>query len=52
MQTRVSTRRKADTGHLPAAQLQLCLRLPRATLATLQTAADPALTTDFKTILD
>lgn len=43
---------KCLLGPLREAQSQLCLRLPRATLATLQRAADPALTTDFKTILD
>ncbi|KAF6357655.1 telomerase reverse transcriptase [Rhinolophus ferrumequinum] len=43
---------KCLLGPLREAQSQLCLRLPRATLTTLQTAADPALTTDFKTILD
>jgi hypothetical protein len=35
-----------------AAQTQLCHKLPKATLAVLEAAADPALTTDFKTILD
>lgn len=36
----------------PTAQAQLGRQLPAATLAILQAAADPALTTDFKTILD
>ncbi|XP_036166405.1 telomerase reverse transcriptase isoform X2 [Myotis myotis] len=39
-------------GALQTAQAQLCRQLPRATLATLEAAADPALTTDFRTILD
>uniref|UniRef100_A0A8C0WZD1 Telomerase reverse transcriptase n=1 Tax=Castor canadensis TaxID=51338 RepID=A0A8C0WZD1_CASCN len=37
---------------LRTAQTQLCHKLPKATLAVLEAAADPALTTDFKTILD
>ncbi|XP_048193287.1 telomerase reverse transcriptase-like [Perognathus longimembris pacificus] len=37
---------------LRTAQTQLCRKLPKATLAMLEAAADPALTTDFKTILD
>ncbi|XP_036993198.2 telomerase reverse transcriptase isoform X2 [Artibeus jamaicensis] len=43
---------KCLLGTLRAAQAQLCRQLPRATLATLQAAADPALTTDFEAILD
>ncbi|KAF6127658.1 telomerase reverse transcriptase [Phyllostomus discolor] len=43
---------KCLLGALQAAQAQLCRQLPRATLATLQAAADPALTTDFEAILD
>ncbi|KAG8512384.1 Telomerase reverse transcriptase [Galemys pyrenaicus] len=39
-------------GALHVAQAQLCRQLPTATLATLEAAADPALTTDFSTILD
>ncbi|KAM7147543.1 telomerase reverse transcriptase [Molossus nigricans] len=39
-------------GALRAARAQLCRQLPRATLAVLEAAANPALTTDFKTILD
>lgn len=39
-------------GALQAAQARLGRQLPAATLATLQAAADPALTADFKTILD
>ncbi|EPY89918.1 hypothetical protein CB1_000069005 [Camelus ferus] len=39
-------------GPLRAASAQLCRRLPRATLAALEAAVDPALTADFKTILD
>ncbi|XP_045855832.1 telomerase reverse transcriptase isoform X2 [Meles meles] len=39
-------------GALQAAQGHLCRRLPRATLAALEAAADPSLTADFKTILD
>ncbi|XP_008160037.2 telomerase reverse transcriptase isoform X1 [Eptesicus fuscus] len=39
-------------GALQTAQAQLCRQLPRRTLATLEAAADPALTTDFRTILD
>ncbi|XP_015980177.2 telomerase reverse transcriptase isoform X2 [Rousettus aegyptiacus] len=39
-------------GVLQAAQAQLGRQLPAATLAILQAAADPALTADFKTILD
>ncbi|KAM8819529.1 telomerase reverse transcriptase [Rhynchonycteris naso] len=39
-------------GALRTAQVQLCRQLPRVTLATLEATADPALTTDFKTILD
>ncbi|XP_024906273.1 telomerase reverse transcriptase [Pteropus alecto] len=36
----------------PTARARLGRQLPAATLATLQAAADPALTADFKTILD
>ncbi|XP_023979618.1 telomerase reverse transcriptase isoform X2 [Physeter macrocephalus] len=39
-------------GALRTARARLCRRLPRATLAALEAAADPALTADFKTILD
>ncbi|KAJ8791132.1 hypothetical protein J1605_020802 [Eschrichtius robustus] len=39
-------------GALRSARARLCRRLPRATLAALEAAADPALTADFKTILD
>ncbi|XP_057565963.1 telomerase reverse transcriptase isoform X5 [Hippopotamus amphibius kiboko] len=39
-------------GALRAARARLCRRLPRATLAALEAAADPALPADFKTILD
>ncbi|XP_014703975.2 telomerase reverse transcriptase isoform X1 [Equus asinus] len=39
-------------GALRAAQVQLCRQLPRATLAALEAAAHPALTADFKAILD
>uniref|UniRef100_A0A8C3VK75 Telomerase reverse transcriptase n=1 Tax=Catagonus wagneri TaxID=51154 RepID=A0A8C3VK75_9CETA len=39
-------------GPLQAGRLRLCRRLPGATLAALEAAADPALTADFKTILD
>lgn len=39
-------------GPLRAARERLCQRLPGATLAALEAAADPALTTDFRTILD
>ncbi|XP_050001755.1 telomerase reverse transcriptase isoform X1 [Alexandromys fortis] len=39
-------------GPLRAAQKQLCLKLPAATMAILKAAADPALSTDFETILD
>ncbi|XP_066231030.1 telomerase reverse transcriptase isoform X1 [Saccopteryx leptura] len=39
-------------GALQTAQVQLCRQLPRVTLATLEATADPALTTDFETILD
>ncbi|XP_012519176.1 PREDICTED: telomerase reverse transcriptase isoform X2 [Propithecus coquereli] len=39
-------------GTLRTAQARVQRKLPRATLATLEAAADPALTTDFKTILD
>ncbi|KAM4875939.1 telomerase reverse transcriptase [Thomomys bottae] len=37
---------------LRTAQTQLCCKLPEATLAVLKAASDPALTRDFKTILD
>nr|XP_027799720.1 telomerase reverse transcriptase [Marmota flaviventris] len=43
---------KCLLGPLRTAQTQLCQKLPEATLAALKAAADPALTTDFKTILD
>ncbi|XP_042551185.1 telomerase reverse transcriptase [Dipodomys spectabilis] len=43
---------KCLLGPLRTAQTQLCQKLPKATLAVLQAAADPALATDFKTILD
>ncbi|KAM5328658.1 telomerase reverse transcriptase isoform 2-T2 [Glossophaga mutica] len=43
---------KCLLGALQAAQAQLCRQLPKATLATLQAAADPAQTTDFEAILD
>uniref|UniRef100_A0A8D1T193 Telomerase reverse transcriptase n=1 Tax=Sus scrofa TaxID=9823 RepID=A0A8D1T193_PIG len=39
-------------GPLQAARERLCQRLPGATLAALKAAADPALTADFRTILD
>ncbi|XP_069348380.1 telomerase reverse transcriptase isoform X1 [Eulemur rufifrons] len=39
-------------GTLRAAQARVQRKLPRAMLATLEAAANPALTTDFKTILD
>ncbi|XP_016067684.1 PREDICTED: telomerase reverse transcriptase [Miniopterus natalensis] len=47
-----STTYRCLLGALQAAQVQLCRQLPKATLATLEAAADPAQTTDFKTILD
>ncbi|XP_076965524.1 telomerase reverse transcriptase isoform X2 [Callospermophilus lateralis] len=43
---------KCLLGPLRTAQTQLCQKLPEATLAALKAAADPALTTDFKTVLD
>ncbi|XP_005340805.2 telomerase reverse transcriptase isoform X2 [Ictidomys tridecemlineatus] len=43
---------KCLLGPLRTAQTQLCQKLPEATLAALKAAADPALTTDFQTILD
>lgn len=43
---------KCLLGPLRTAQKQLCRKLPRATMAILETAADPALSTDFQTILD
>nr|XP_036871408.1 telomerase reverse transcriptase isoform X2 [Manis javanica] len=39
-------------GALRAAKARLSQQLPKVTLAVLEAAADPALTTDFKTILD
>nr|XP_040127881.1 telomerase reverse transcriptase isoform X7 [Ictidomys tridecemlineatus] len=42
---------KCLLGPLRTAQTQLCQKLPEATLAALKAAADPALTTDFQTIL-
>ncbi|XP_055003451.1 telomerase reverse transcriptase [Sorex araneus] len=39
-------------GPLRTAQEQLCWQLPRATLAALDAASCPALTADFRTILD
>ncbi|XP_047411970.1 telomerase reverse transcriptase [Sciurus carolinensis] len=39
-------------GLLRTAQTRLRQKLPEATLATLEAAADPALTTEFKAILD
>ncbi|XP_038179973.1 telomerase reverse transcriptase isoform X2 [Arvicola amphibius] len=39
-------------GPLRAAQKQLCQKLPAATMAILKATADPALSTDFETILD
>ncbi|XP_027626121.1 telomerase reverse transcriptase, partial [Tupaia chinensis] len=39
-------------GTLRAVQARLCLKLPAATMAALEAATDPALTTDFRTILD
>ncbi|XP_057608943.1 telomerase reverse transcriptase-like isoform X2 [Chionomys nivalis] len=39
-------------GPLRAAQKQLCRKLPAVTMAILKAAADPALSTDFETILD
>ncbi|XP_026645852.1 telomerase reverse transcriptase-like [Microtus ochrogaster] len=39
-------------GPLMATQKQLCRKLPAATMASLRAAADPALSTDFETILD
>uniref|UniRef100_A0A8C2M0A0 Telomerase reverse transcriptase n=1 Tax=Cricetulus griseus TaxID=10029 RepID=A0A8C2M0A0_CRIGR len=43
---------KCLLGPLRTAQNQLCRKLPRATMAILEAAADPALSTDFQTILD
>ncbi|KAM7325534.1 hypothetical protein ACRRTK_015787 [Alexandromys fortis] len=43
---------KCLVGPLRAAQKQLCLKLPVATMAILKAAADPALSTDFEAILD
>ncbi|XP_036775976.2 telomerase reverse transcriptase isoform X1 [Manis pentadactyla] len=39
-------------GALRAAKARLSQQLPKVTLAVLEAVADPALTTDFKTILD
>ncbi|XP_075831818.1 telomerase reverse transcriptase isoform X2 [Microtus pennsylvanicus] len=39
-------------GPLRAAQKPLCRKLPAVTMAILKAAADPALSTDFETILD
>ena len=44
--------RRSDFSHPLAARERLCQRLPGATLAALKAAADPALTADFRTILD
>uniref|UniRef100_A0A8I6AEW6 Telomerase reverse transcriptase n=1 Tax=Rattus norvegicus TaxID=10116 RepID=A0A8I6AEW6_RAT len=43
---------KCLLGPLRTAQKQLCRKLPEATMTLLKTAADPALSTDFQTILD
>ncbi|GAB1298361.1 Telomerase reverse transcriptase [Apodemus speciosus] len=43
---------KCLLGPLRTAQKQLCRKLPEATMTILKAAADPALSTDFQTILD
>ncbi|XP_062943554.1 telomerase reverse transcriptase isoform X2 [Cynocephalus volans] len=43
---------KCLLGTLRTAQMRLCKKLPEATKAMLEAAANPALTTDFKTLLD
>ncbi|XP_051007030.1 telomerase reverse transcriptase [Acomys russatus] len=43
---------KCILGPLRTALQQLCRKLPKATIAILKAAADPALSTDFQTILD
>ncbi|XP_028638557.1 telomerase reverse transcriptase isoform X3 [Grammomys surdaster] len=43
---------KCLLGPLRTAQKQLCRKLPGATMTILKAAADPALSTDFQTILD
>ncbi|XP_055453965.1 telomerase reverse transcriptase isoform X3 [Psammomys obesus] len=43
---------KCLLGPLRTAQKQLCRKLRKATMAILEAAADPAVSTDFRTILD
>lgn len=43
---------KCLLGPMRTAQKQLCRKLPEATMTILKAAADPALSTDFQTILD